>query len=88
MSCILFVDFDFLFQFFGAFLERLPLFPVPPLRPLAFSLAEEPLDIGWVAERDFCFATLIFCHVLELQYGQYLFVSLGNFISNQALKIS
>lgn len=81
MSCILFVDFDFLFHFPTAgLLPHFPLFPVPLFSPLNFALAEEPLDIGWVAERDFCFATLIFCNVLELQYGQYLFVSLGNFI--------
>jgi hypothetical protein len=80
INCILFVDLDFLFQLFIGGFEYLPLFPVPLFSPRAFALEVDPRDIGWTDDLDFCFATLTFCNVLELQYGQYLFTSCGNFI--------
>ena len=79
-TVILFVDFAFLFQFFGAGLDLLPKFPVPPRRPLAFSRDAEPRDSGLVAERAFCFAVPTVCMVCFLHFGQYLFVSFGNFM--------
>src|SRR3989344_6257509 len=79
-TVILFVDFVFLFHDFIAGLECLPLFPVPTRWPLAFNLGVEPRDKGCAAERAFCFAVPTVCKVCFLQYGQYLFVSFGNFI--------
>ena len=43
---ILFVVLVFRFHDFGAGRDLLPRLPVPPLSPLAVSLAAEPLDIG------------------------------------------
>src|SRR3989344_674012 len=53
---ILFVVLAFLFQSFGPFLERLPLFPKPLIKPRRVSLALEPRERGCVAERALCFA--------------------------------
>ena len=77
---ILFVDLDFLFHFFSGGFEYLPWFPVPRFSPRFLTLDVEPRDIGCTEERDLCFAALIFCFVVALQYGQYLFVSVGSFI--------
>src|SRR3989338_3450046 len=77
---ILFVVFVFLFQSFGPFFERLPKFPVPPLKLRDFSLEAEPRDIGCAADLDFCFAAPTVCKVCFLHFGQYLLISLGTFI--------
>ena len=75
-----FVDFDFRFHLAIGGLLNLPLLPVPLLSPLDLTLEVPHLDNGCAEERDFCFAVLTFCLVFLRHVGQYLFVSLGNFI--------
>src|SRR6185437_14101442 len=53
---ILFVALVFLFQSFAPFLDLFPRFPYPVVSPLSLFLAGEPLDIGWLADLDFCLA--------------------------------
>ncbi len=68
----------FLFQFFGAFLEYLPLFPCPGMAPLDFDLVMEPRfnspRLKPVLTRS------IFWSVRCLQYGQNLVVVFGTFM--------
>ncbi len=78
---ILFVVLVFLFQdFTGGFEPHLPWDPNPDLKPRDFARIVDPLDMGWLADLAFCFAVPTVCNVCFLQYGQYRFVSLGNFM--------